>query len=287
LRSLCESGLMERYEGDPESIIDGELAPIVKQRLDRELNVISKLGFSNYFLIVWDFVRHAREQGVPATARGSGVGALVCYALYLSHVCPIKYDLLFERFLDESRTEAPDIDIDFCKDRRTEIIRYVKEKYGESNVAQIGTFGTLQARAAIKDVGRAMGLPLAQVNQITEMVPDELKITIKKALEANADLKALYERDNDVGELLNLAMKLEGLARNIGTHAAAVVIADKPLTEYVPLGRVGGKTDIITQWSMGDVEAAGSVEDGLSGPSQLDDPGQSGRNHSANHWQND
>jgi DNA polymerase III subunit alpha len=260
LRSICESGLKERYEGDPERIVDGELTTIVKQRLDRELNVISKLGFSNYFLIVWDFVRHAREQGVPATARGSGVGALVCYALYLSHVCPIKYDLLFERFLDESRTEAPDIDIDFCKDRRSEIIRYVKEKYGESNVAQIGTFGTLQARAAIKDVGRAMGLPLAQVNQITEMVPDELKITIKKALEANADLKALYERDNDVGELLNLAMKLEGLARNIGTHAAAVVIADKPLTEYVPLGRVGGKTDIITQWSMGDVEAAGLLK---------------------------
>lgn len=260
LRSLCESGLKERYAGDPERIQNGELTAIVKQRLDRELLVISKLGFSNYFLIVWDFVRHAREQGVPATARGSGVGALVCYALYLSHVCPIKYDLLFERFLDESRTEAPDIDIDFCKDRRGEIIRYVKEKYGESNVAQIGTFGTLQARAAIKDVGRAMGLPLVQVNQITEMVPEELKITIKKALEANADLKGLYDRDRDVNELLNLAMKLEGLARNIGTHAAAVVIADKPLTEYVPLGRVGGKTDIITQWSMGDVEAAGLLK---------------------------
>lgn len=260
LRELCLTGLKERYSDDPERYNNGDLSEVVMQRLDRELSVISKLGFSNYFLIVWDFVRHARQQGVPATARGSGVGALVCYALYLSHVCPIKYDLLFERFLDESRTEAPDIDIDFCKDRRSEIIRYVKEKYGEENVAQIGTFGTLQARAAIKDVGRAMGLPLSQVNQITEMVPEELKITIKKAIEANSDLKTLYERDKDVGELLTLAMKLEGLARNVGTHAAAVVIADKPLTEYVPLGRVGGKTDIITQWSMGDVESAGLLK---------------------------
>ena len=153
------------------------------QRLDRELGVINKLGFPNYFLIVWDFVREAREQGVPTTARGSGVGALVCYALYLSHVCPLKYDLLFERFLDENRLEAPDIDIDFCKERRGDIIRYVKDKYGEDNVAQIGTFGTLAARAAIKDVGRALGIPLARVNQITGMVPEQLGITLAKALE--------------------------------------------------------------------------------------------------------
>ncbi len=150
------------------------------QRLDRELGVINKLGFPNYFLIVWDFVREARATGVPATARGSGVGALVCYALYLSHVCPLKYDLLFERFLDESRLEAPDIDIDFCKERRGDIIRYVKDKYGEANVAQIGTFGTLAARAAIKDVGRALGIPLARVNQITGMVPEQLGITLEE-----------------------------------------------------------------------------------------------------------
>ena len=163
------------------------------QRLDRELGVINKLGFPNYFLIVWDFVREAREQGVPTTARGSGVGALVCYALYLSHVCPLKYDLLFERFLDENRLEAPDIDIDFCKERRGDIIRYVKDKYGEENVAQIGTFGTLAARAAIKDVGRALGIPLARVNQITGMVPEQLGITLAKALETSADLKNVYD----------------------------------------------------------------------------------------------
>ncbi len=260
LRQLCLEGLRERYANQPHRFEGEELSEVVMARLDRELGVISRLGFSNYFLIVWDFVRHSREIGVPATARGSGVGAIVCYALYLSHVCPIEYDLLFERFLDENRKEAPDIDIDFCKLRRTEIIRYVKDKYGEANVAQIGTFGTLQARAAIKDTGRALSFPLHRVNAITEMVPEEMKITIDKALQKNEELQQLYQNDPDVRELLDIARKLEGLARNIGTHAAAVVIADQPLTEYVPLGRVAGKSDIITQWSMGDVEEAGLLK---------------------------
>ena len=154
---------------------DGEFSAEVIARLDRELGVINKLGFSNYFLIVWDFVRFAREQGIQATARGSGVGSLVSYALYLSHVCPLEYDLLFERFLDESRREAPDIDIDFCQQRRGEVIQYVKEKYGVANVAQIGTFGTLAARAAIRDVGRALGLPIPRVDAIVALVPEELR----------------------------------------------------------------------------------------------------------------
>lgn len=260
LRRLCIEGLKERYADNPQMCAGGELAPVVMERLDRELSVINQLGFPNYFLIVWDFVREAREQGVPATARGSGVGALVCYALYLSHVCPIQYDLLFERFLDENRLEAPDIDIDFCKERRADIMRYVKDKYGEANVAQIGTFGTLAARAAIKDVGRALGIPLVRVNQITAMVPEILGITLDKALAKSDDLRRTYETDGEIRELIDLARKIEGLARNVGTHAAAVVIADKPLTEYVPLGRVTGKTDIITQWSMGDVEAAGLLK---------------------------
>jgi DNA polymerase-3 subunit alpha len=260
LRELCEQGLRERYADDPDLCRDGQLSEVVRQRLDRELDVINKLEFSNYFLIVWDFVREARDQGVPATARGSGVGALVCYSLYLSHVCPLKYDLLFERFLDVNRLEAPDIDIDFCKERRADIIRYVKDKYGEKNVAQIGTFGTLAARAAIKDVGRALGIPLSRVNQITAMVPEQLGITLHKALELSADLKQVHDTDGEIRELLNLAMQLEGLARNIGTHAAAVVIADRPLTDYVPLCRVTGKEDVITQWSMGDVEAAGLLK---------------------------
>ena len=260
LRELCVIGLKDRYAGDEEMLPGGELAPVVVARLERELGVINKLGFPNYFLIVWDFVRHARENDIPATARGSGVGALVSYALYLSHVCPIRYDLLFERFLDINRKEAPDIDIDFCKDRRGLVIQYVKQKYGEDNVAQIGTFGTLAARAAIKDVGRALGIPLARVNQITAMVPTELGIELDDALEKGEDLKREYNNDPEVREMLDFARKIEGLARNVGTHAAAVVIADKPLTEYVPLGKVGGKTDIITQWSMGDVEAAGLLK---------------------------
>jgi DNA polymerase-3 subunit alpha len=260
LRELVLMGLHERYEGNEEMRPGGQLSERVMKRLERELSCISKLGFSNYFLIVWDFVRYARERDIPATARGSGVGALVCYALYLSHVCPLKYDLLFERFLDENRREAPDIDIDFCKQRRAEVIRYVKDKYGEENVAQIGTFGTLAARAAIKDVGRVLGMPIDRVNKISAMVPEELGISLDEALEKGAELKQAYDTDPEVNELLNLARRIEGLARNIGTHAAAVVIADKPLTEYVPLGRVTGKTDIITQWSMGDVEAAGLLK---------------------------
>jgi DNA polymerase-3 subunit alpha len=260
LRELCITGLKDRYSDDPEMLKDDVLADVVIARLDRELDVINQLGFPNYFLIVWDFVREARDKGIPATARGSGVGALVCFALYLSHVCSFSPDLLFERFLDLNRKEAPDIDIDFCKERRGLIINYVKEKYGEANVAQIGTFGTLQARAAIKDVGRVLGIPVDRVNKLTALVPDVLHISLDDALEQSDELKALYNTDPEIREVLNLARKIEGLARNIGTHAAAVVIADKPLTEYVPLGKVSGKNDIITQWSMGDVEAAGLLK---------------------------
>jgi len=264
LHGLCIEGLRERYADLPERWENGEvstqLSTEVIERLDFELSVINKLGFPNYFLIVWDFVRHARELGIPATARGSGVGSIVSYALYLSHVCPLKYDLLFERFLDESRKEAPDIDIDFCKDRRGDVIQYVKDKYGEANVAQIGTFGTLAARAAIRDVGRALGMPIPRVDAVVAMVPEELHITLSKALEESQDLKKAYDSDPEVRELLNLARKIEGLARNVGTHAAAVVIADRPLDEYVPLGRVQGKEEVITQWAMGDVEAAGLLK---------------------------
>jgi DNA polymerase-3 subunit alpha len=260
LRELCITGLKERYANNPRRIADGDLAPEVYDRLNRELDVITKLGFCDYFLIVWDFVRFAVESDIPCTARGSGVGSLVCYALKLSHVCPLQYDLLFERFLDESRLEAPDIDIDFCKERRGEVLDYVKRKYGEANVAQIGTFGTLAARAAIRDVGRTLGMPIFRVDQIVAMVPAELHITLNKALEQNEELKQTYEKDPEVRELIDLARKIEGLARNVGTHAAAVVIAERPVDEYVPLQTVKGKTEVITQWAMGDVEAAGLLK---------------------------
>ncbi|MGQ9576813.1 MAG: DNA polymerase III subunit alpha [Thermoguttaceae bacterium] len=260
LEELCLEGLKQRYAGDPRRWADGQLAPEVLERLRRELEVIGKLGFANYFLIVWDFVRFARQRGIAATARGSGVGSLVAYALYLSHVCPLQYDLLFERFLDENRREAPDIDIDFCQQRRGEVIQYVKEKYGQDTVAQIGTFGTLAARAAIRDVGRALGLSIPRVSAIVAMVPEQIGITLRTALEKSQELKRAYDTDPEVRELLDLAMQIEGLARNVGTHAAAIVIADRPLVEYLPLQRVSGKEEVITQWAMADVERAGLLK---------------------------
>lgn len=276
LRELCLEGLKERYANDPERCKDGELQPVVLDRLERELDVINTLGFPNYFLIVWDFVHFAKGRRIPATARGSGVGSLVSYALWLSHVCPLRYDLLFERFLDINRLEAPDIDIDFCQERREEVINYVKEKYGAANIAQIGTFGTLKAKAAIRDVGRTLGWPVPRVDSIVAMVPEELNITLKKALSQSEDLKKAFETDPEARELLELAMKIEGLARNVGTHAAAVVIADRPLDEYVPLQHVSGKDEVITQWAMGDVERR-PIEDGLFGSAQPHDSRQERR----------
>lgn len=260
LRKLCLEGLQERYSGVAGMMEGEQLSPQVMARLERELAVIEKLGFANYFLICWDFVDYARKQGIPATARGSGVGAIVCYALWLSHVCPIRYGLLFERFLDENRKEAPDIDIDFCQERRGEVIRYVKDKYGEANVAQIGTFNTMAARASIKDVGRVLGIALGRVNQISGLIPARPGVTIEEAMDESDELRNAYGSDAEVREMIDYALKLEGLARNVGTHAAAVVIADRPLTEYLPLARVSGRDDIITQWPMGDVEAAGLLK---------------------------
>lgn len=260
LRELCIEGLKDRYAHRPDRYADGQFSDEVTARLERELGVINKLGFANYFLIVWDYVHRARSLGIEATARGSGVGALVSYALYLSHVCPLEYDLLFERFLDENRKEAPDIDIDFCQQRRGEVIQYVKDKYGTENVAQIGTFGTLAARAAIRDCGRALGLPIPRVDSIVALVPEELKIKLKDAIEKSDELKKNYESDAEVRKLLDLAKGIEGLARNVGTHAAAVVIADRPLTDYLPLQHVQDKKEVITQWDMGDVERAGLLK---------------------------
>lgn len=262
LRELCLEGLRQRYADRPDRWSGDQLASEVLDRLERELRVISKLGFANYFLIVWDFVRFARQQGIEASARGSGVGSLVAYALGLSHVCPLEYDLLFERFLDENRQEAPDIDIDFDKERRSEVIAYVREKYHSENVAQIATFGRLAARAAIRDVGRALGMPIPKVDAVVALVPEQLGITLDAALEESEELRNFYETNSEVRELLDLARKVEGLVRNVGTHAAAVVIADRPLVEYVPLqfGLEKKKSEVITQWSMGDVERAGLLK---------------------------
>src|SRR5579884_2121897 len=229
LRELCEAGLMERYRGNP--------PPAARERLEHELGIICRMGFASYFLIVWDFVRFAVEHGIPCSARGSACGALVSYVLKLSHVCPLEYDLLFERFLDPNRSEAPDIDIDFCQERREEVIAYVRQKYGEASVAQIATFGTLAAKAAIRDVGRVLDLPLERVSQLTNLVPKALHITLDEALQQEPELKKEYDTDPQVREVIDIARKLEGTNRQTGIHAAGVVIANGPLTDYVPVHR--------------------------------------------------
>jgi DNA polymerase III subunit alpha len=262
LRELCAKGLRYRYGDSP--------SQAARDRLEHELGIICRMGFASYFLIVWDFVNFAVENGIPCSARGSGCGALVSYVLKLSHVDPLEYDLLFERFLDPNRSEAPDIDIDFCQDRREEVIAYVKRKYGDESVAQIGTFGTLAARAAIKDVGRVLDVPLDRVNQLTNMVPKTLHITLDEALEQSSELKQAYQSDPAVRELIDIARKLEGTNRNAGTHAAGVVIANGPLSDYVPLQRVvrkgedagsrSGEAVVTTQWVMGDLEKVGMLK---------------------------
>ncbi len=256
LRELCEAGFTHRYGTNPP---EG-----AQERLDHELGIINRMGFASYFLIVWDFVRFGREAGIPSSARGSACGAIVSYLLELSHVCPLKYDLLFERFLDPNRAEAPDIDIDLCQERRYEVIEYVRRKYGEANVAQIGTFGTMAAKGAIKDVGRALNIPLARVIQITNLVPKTLNITIAEALKAEPELRRICATDQDIEKMIQMAMQLEGLARSAGTHAAGVVIADRPLQDLVPLQKLPNKDKdkevITTQWDMGDVEKAGLLK---------------------------
>lgn len=266
LRELCQAGLRQRY-GDPPP-------PAAQQRLEHELNIICRMGFAGYFLIVWDFVRYAREQGIPCSARGSACGAIVSYVLYLSHVDPLEYDLLFERFLDLNRSEAPDIDIDFCQDRREQVIEYVKRKYGAESVAQIGTFGTLAAKAALKDVGRVLGVPLERVNQLCQLVPTRgaLTASLSEALES-PDFRREYDADPQVRQLVDIALKLEGINRNVGTHAAGVVIANGPIINYVPVQRVvrrmegeeidaadAGDIAVTTQWEMTVLEKVGMLK---------------------------
>lgn len=263
LRELCEQGLIERYGAKPS---DAAMA-----RFEHELGIISRMGFASYFLIVWDFVRFARERGIPASARGSACGAIVAYVLRLSDVCPLEYDLLFERFLDPNRSEAPDIDIDFCQEGREEVIAYVRNKYGEASVAQIGTFGTLAAKAALKDVGRVLDVPLERVIALTKMVPTRLGATLDETLKESADFRKEYEKDPLVRELTDIARRLEGTNRQAGVHAAGVVIANGPLTDYVPLQKAIRKSDdtgakanseaaVTTQWTMGDLEKVGLLK---------------------------
>src|SRR3984957_14079686 len=231
-----------------------------EQRLSRELAIIQQMQFSGYFLIVWDFVRYAREQNIPVgPGRGSAAGSLVSYSLGITDLDPLQQELLFERFLNPERISMPDIDMDFCMNRRGEVIDYVTRKYGRDNVAQIITFGTMAAKAAIKDVGRAMDIPYADVDRIAKMVPTTLNIKLEQAIKDSPALQQAYESEPQVRQLLDTARKLEGLVRNAGVHAAGVVISPRPLTELVPLHKTKND-EIVTAYDMVAIEKMGLLK---------------------------
>ncbi|MGL6174705.1 MAG: DNA polymerase III subunit alpha [Cellulosilyticaceae bacterium] len=247
---LCYEGLEMRYQ---------EVTEELKERLEYELGIIIQMGFVDYFLIVSDFIKYAKDNGIPVgPGRGSAAGSIVAYALEITDIDPIKYSLLFERFLNPERISMPDIDIDFCYERRQEVIDYVIEKYGEERVAQIITFGTMSAKAVIRDVGRAINMPYPQVDKIAKMIPNELKMTISKALKMNDELDELYNTEKEVKYLIDMALKLEGIPRHSSTHAAGVVISKKPVVEYVPLNANEGV--ITTQYPMTTLEELGLLK---------------------------
>jgi len=256
LEHLTLDGLTARMKERPSTIP----AATYELRLREELMVICSMGFAGYFLIVWDIIRFARSRGIPVgPGRGSAAGSLVAYALRITDLDPLVYTLLFERFLNPERVSLPDIDMDFCMDRRGEVINYVVEKYGSDHVAQIITFGTLGAKAAIRDVGRVLEMPYADADKVAKLVPNQLNITLQHALDTEPRLRDLVDTDPKVNELMSIAQSLEGLARHASTHAAGIVISDEPLTNHVPLYR-GTNDEIVTQYSMGDVEKIGLVK---------------------------
>ena len=253
LNKLCTDGLSERYPDD-----DGT----IREKLDYELGVIQKMGYVDYFLIVWDFINWAREHDIPVgPGRGSAAGSIVSYCLHITNIDPIRYSLLFERFLNPERVSMPDIDIDFCYERRQEVIDYVSEKYGHDKVVQIVTFGTMAAKGVIRDVGRALDLPYNYVDGIAKMIPNEgnSPVTITRALEMNPEFRKLYKEDEQVHYLIDMCLKLEGLPRHTSMHAAGVVICQKPADEFVPLSR-GSDGAITTQFTMTTIEELGLLK---------------------------
>ena len=249
-RKLCYDGFKERYADPPESY---------KERLEYEIGVISRMGYVNYYLIVWDFIRYAKEQGIPVgPGRGSGAASIVAYCMHITEVDPMKYALIFERFLNPERVSMPDFDTDFCQERRGEVIDYVVRKYGADHVAQIATFGTMAARGAIRDVGRALNFTYAETDVVAKLVPTTLHITLKEALEVSPQLKEKYDNDERVKKLIDTAMSLEGMPRNTSTHAAGVVITADPVFTYVPLSR--NDDTIVTQYTMTTIEELGLLK---------------------------
>jgi DNA polymerase-3 subunit alpha len=251
LQELCEQGLKNRFK---------EVTREIKERLEHELKIIKDMGFTSYFLIVSNFIHYAKEKGIPVgPGRGSAAGSLVSYLLGITDINPLKYGLLFERFLNPERLGLPDIDIDFCYERRQEVIDYVTRKYGQENVAQIITFGTMQARAVVRDVGRVMGMSYADVDRIAKMIPPDPSITLKNALESESELKNLYKNDPQITRLIDTALQLEGLNRHASVHAAGVVIADKPLDNYMALFKSQDE-QITTGYSMAALEKIGLLK---------------------------
>ncbi|KPK38703.1 MAG: DNA polymerase III subunit alpha [Omnitrophica WOR_2 bacterium SM23_29] len=251
LRELVEAGLKKCYR-----VID----ETVRNRVEHELKIIKDTGFTSYFLIAWDFIHYAKSKGIPVgPGRGSAAGSVVSYALGITDLDPLKYDLIFERFLNPERVGLPDIDIDFCYERRGEVINYVIEKYSKDNVAQIITFGTMQTRAVIRDVGRVMGLSYGEVDRIAKLVPPDPNITLEEAINGEPELRNLYKKDPKITQLIDTSLSLEGLTRHASTHAAGVVISDEPLTNYIPLFKAG-EDQISTGYSMSSLEKIGLLK---------------------------
>ena len=249
-RKICQEGLKEKYKNITEGI---------QQRLDYEIGVIEQMGYVDYFLIVWDFIKYARDNNIMVgPGRGSAAGSLVAYSMKITNIDPLKYNLIFERFLNPERISMPDIDVDFCYERREEVIDYVKDKYGQERVAQIITFGTMAARGSIRDVGRALNMPYGEVDFIAKKIPVTIGMTISSALEVNKELKDLYDSDTKVNKLIDLALKVEGLPRHSSTHAAGVLISKEEVTRYVPLSR--NKDVITTQFNMIELEELGLLK---------------------------
>ena len=249
-RKLCEDGFSQRYENPPEEY---------RERLEYEIGVISRMGYVNYYLIVWDFIRYAKESGIPVgPGRGSGAASIVAYCLHITEVDPMQYGLIFERFLNPERVSMPDFDTDFCQERRGEVIAYVMEKYGSDHVAQIATFGTMAARGAIRDVGRALNFSYGETDVVAKQVPATPHITLEKALETSPRLKEMYNQDERVKKLIDTAMTLEGMPRNTSTHAAGVVITADPVYTYVPLAK--NDDTAVTQYTMTTIEELGLLK---------------------------
>lgn len=266
LQKLCEDGIKKRYTPArlakvQEKYPDQDPMDVVRKRLQYEMSIITSKGMCDYLLIVWDFINWAKQNGIPmGPGRGSGAGAIICYLIGITDIEPLRFNLFFERFINPERLSYPDIDVDMCMERRSDVINYTIQKYGKEQVAQIITFGSMKAKMAVKDVGRALDIPLAKVNQIAKLIPEELSITIEKALEVDPDLRELYAVEEETKELLDLAKTLEGCIRNTGIHAAGMIIAEQPLIELIPICLAKDSSMLATQYSMKPVESIGMLK---------------------------